>query len=131
MSLHESLDLHRTRFFDHGGQLHLHSVSRSLENVAEHLNIVYPPGTPFSEWRQGLETACQRIAEFQPDALVVPLGVDTFEGDPISFFKLKSEDYLQVGERLSQLGLPTVVTMEGGYDVDAIGVNVANVLSRM
>lgn len=93
------------------------------------LNIVYPPGTPFSQWREGLEIACQRIAEFQPDALVVPLGVDTFEGDPISFFKLRSEDYLAVGERLEQLGLPTVITMEGGYDVDAIGVNVANVLA--
>ncbi|MFL1403848.1 histone deacetylase family protein [Marinobacter sp. M1N3S26] len=92
------------------------------------LNIVYPPGTPFSQWREGLDTVCQRIAAFRPDALVVPLGVDTFEGDPISFFKLKSEDYLAVGERLGQLGLPTLFTMEGGYDVEAIGVNVANVL---
>jgi acetoin utilization deacetylase AcuC-like enzyme len=56
------------------------------------------------------------------------LGVDTFEDDPISFFKLTSEDYLQMGERIGNLNLPTLFTMEGGYDVDAIGVNVVNVL---
>ena len=92
------------------------------------LNIVYPPGTPYSTWSQGLETACERIEVFKPDALVVALGVDTFEHDPISFFKLASEDYLSLGQRLAQLGLPTVFTMEGGYDVDAIGVNAVNVM---
>ena len=33
-----------------------------------------------------------------------------------------------MGQRLAQLGLPTVFTMEGGYDVDAIGVNAVNVM---
>ncbi|MEP1265284.1 MAG: histone deacetylase family protein, partial [Marinobacter sp.] len=91
-------------------------------------NLVYPPGTPFKVWREGLETACQRITEYQPEALVIALGVDTFEDDPISFFKLTSADYLSMGERLAKLNLPTLFTMEGGYDVDAIGVNVVNVL---
>ena len=98
------------------------------EGEGYNLNIVYPPGTPFSVWRQGLETSCQRIADFGADALVVPLGVDTFEDDPISFFKLTSPDYLTLGQRLAQLGLPTLFTMEGGYDVDAIGVNAVNVM---
>mgnify|MGYP000468818733 CR=1 FL=1 len=92
------------------------------------LNMVYPPNTPYSVWSQGLEKACERIQSFQPDALVVALGVDTFEEDPISFFKLTSGDYLTLGQRLARLGLPTVFTMEGGYDVDAIGVNAVNVM---
>lgn len=33
-----------------------------------------------------------------------------------------------MGKRIEQLGLPTVFTMEGGYDVDAIGVNAVNVM---
>ena len=65
---------------------------------------------------------------FKPDALVIALGVDTYEGDPISKFKLRSADYLQVGARLARLGLPTVLTMEGGYAVAEVGTNVANVL---
>ncbi len=57
------------------------------------------------------------------DALVVPLGVDTFEGDPI-----RSADFLQIGRMLASAGLPTVFVMEGGYAVAQVGVNVVNVL---
>lgn len=92
------------------------------------MNCIYPPLTPFSVWRDGLEEACQRIADYAPDYLIVALGVDTFEEDPISFFKLKSTDYLSLGKRIGQMELPTLFTMEGGYDVDAIGVNAVNVL---
>ena len=92
------------------------------------LNIPYPPGTPFSVWQQGLERACREIDQYAPDAVIVALGVDTFEDDPISFFKLTSSDYLTMGQRISQLNLPTLFTMEGGYDVDAIGINAVNVL---
>ena len=92
------------------------------------LNIPYAPGTPFCVWQEGLERACREIEQYAPDAVVVALGVDTFEGDPISFFKLTSEDYLTMGQRIAQLNLPTLFTLEGGYDVDAIGVNAVNVL---
>lgn len=92
------------------------------------LNLTYPPNTPFEIWRQGLDSACDRIQSYKPDALIVALGVDTFEDDPISFFKLTSSDYLTLGAQLQQLNLPTVFTMEGGYDVDDIGVNAVNVL---
>ncbi len=61
-------------------------------------------------------------------ALVVSLGVDTFEGDPISGFKLKSDDYLRMGEDLARAGLPTVFVFEGGYAVAEVGVNAVNVL---
>ena len=33
-----------------------------------------------------------------------------------------------LGARLADLGLPTLVVLEGGYAVDAIGTNVAGVL---
>jgi acetoin utilization deacetylase AcuC-like enzyme len=59
---------------------------------------------------------------------VVSLGVDTFEGDPISGFKLKSDDYLRMGEDLARAGLPTVFVFEGGYAVAEVGVNAVNVL---
>jgi acetoin utilization deacetylase AcuC-like enzyme len=58
----------------------------------------------------------------------VSLGVDTFEQDPISKFKLKHEDYLETGRMIAALGLPTLFVMEGGYAVEALGVNAVNVL---
>ena len=58
----------------------------------------------------------------------VSVGVDTFAGDPTSGFALHIDDYLRMGERLVAVGLPTVLVFEGGYAVDAVGVNVVNVL---
>ena len=43
-------------------------------------------------------------------------------------FALQSEDYLRMGERIAKLGLPTALVFEGGYAVDAVGVNAVNVL---
>ena len=56
------------------------------------------------------------------------MGVDTFQNDPISFFKLKSNDYFDVGRIISSLNLPTLFVMEGGYAIKEIGVNTVNVL---
>lgn len=92
------------------------------------LNLPLPRGTSADTWFATLDHALQAALRFQPDALVVPLGVDTFEGDPISGFQLRSSDYLRLGERLARLGLPTVFTMEGGYAVAEVGTNVVNVL---
>lgn len=91
-------------------------------------NFPMPPGTGFATWRAALGTALHRIADFGPDALVVSLGVDTFETDPISFFKLTSADFTTYGADIAGLKLPTLFVMEGGYDIDEIGVNTVNVL---
>ena len=92
------------------------------------MNLPLPTGTRFAQWRAALLRAMQRIADFGPDALVVALGVDTFEGDPISGFRVASDDYLQVGRDIAAMRLPVVFTLEGGYAVEAMGVNVVNVL---
>ncbi len=92
------------------------------------LNFPLPRGTQFETWYATLQRALQVISDFSPQALVVPLGLDTYEGDPISGFKLKSEHYLQVGRALASLRLPTVFTLEGGYAVSDFGINTVNVL---
>ena len=92
------------------------------------LNMPLPRGTGFVAWRDALASALRAIARVRADALVVSLGVDTFEGDPISGFRLCSDDYLHVGADIARAGLPCVFTLEGGYAVEEIGVNVVNVL---
>ena len=68
------------------------------------------------------------MAEYAPDVLIISLGVDTFETDPISFFKLTSDDFTTYGAHIAKLNLPTLFVMEGGYDIDEIGINAVNVL---
>jgi acetoin utilization deacetylase AcuC-like enzyme len=91
-------------------------------------NMPLPRGTGFDVWREALRFALRRVAQFRAAALVVSLGLDTFEGDPISGFRLKSRDYLSVGGDIARAGLPTVFVFEGGYAVAQLGVNAINVL---
>jgi len=93
------------------------------------LNLPMPRGTGFEVWREALAAALRRIAEFRTDALVVSLGLDTFEADPISFFRLGSEDFASYGRLLGEAGLPTLFVLEGGYAVAEIGVNAVGVLA--
>jgi acetoin utilization deacetylase AcuC-like enzyme len=92
-------------------------------------NYPLPPGTAFGRWREALDEALASIGEFKADTLVVSLGVDTFERDPISFFKLASEDFRRYGELIGGLQLPTLFVLEGGYAVAEVGINVVNVLT--
>ncbi|MCH8104934.1 MAG: histone deacetylase family protein [Proteobacteria bacterium] len=98
--------------------------------AGEGFNFNYPmsPGTNYKTWESALDDACKKIANYSPDALVISLGVDTFEHDPISFFKLTSDDFKRYGATIGALKLPTLFIMEGGYAVDEIGLNTVNVL---
>jgi len=96
--------------------------------LGANLNLPLPRGSSAATWFDALEAALQAVQRHGADALVVALGVDTFEGDPIAGFHLRSDDYRRLGERLAHVGLPTVFTFEGGYAVAEVGVNVVNVL---
>ncbi|MEQ9488154.1 MAG: histone deacetylase family protein [Alphaproteobacteria bacterium] len=100
------------------------------EGEGEGFNANYPlpAGSNYVAWSVCLDSALARIAEYAPDALVISLGVDTFKEDPISTFKLESEDYLTCGKAIAGLGLPTLFVMEGGYAIEEVGINTVNVL---
>lgn len=92
------------------------------------LNYPLPSGTNWPEWREAFEEGHARIRGYRPSAIIVSLGVDTYKDDPISQFKLDSEHFLTIGSRLAAFELPTLFVMEGGYAVEALGVNAVNVL---
>jgi acetoin utilization deacetylase AcuC-like enzyme len=91
-------------------------------------NLPMPWGTAFDVWSDALTEACQAVAAYGPDVVVVPLGVDTHEDDPISRFRLQSPDYLRMGAKIARLRRPTLFVLEGGYATEVIGLNVTNVL---
>ena len=91
-------------------------------------NFPMPRNTAWPAYGEALEAALRRISAFGAEALVLSLGVDTFEKDPISFFRLKTPDFRTMGARVAELGIPVLTVMEGGYGVHEIGDNVANVL---
>jgi len=93
------------------------------------LNLPLPSGTAWGGWAPALETALARVLDFAPDILVVPLGVDTYLGDPAGGFRLEGADFKRMGTALAKPGLPTLFTMEGGYRLDTLGPAVADVLT--
>jgi len=80
-------------------------------------------------WQQALQMGLDRIRAYAPDALIVSLGVDTYEHDPISFFKLTSADFSTYGGMIAGLRLPTLFAFEGDYAVSDVGINTVNVLT--
>lgn len=93
------------------------------------LNLPLPWETGWDDgYAQALDQACRAVDDYAPDTVVISLGVDTYEGDPISRFRLRTEHFPLIGHRLRELDRPTLIVMEGGYAVDALGRNVAATL---
>ena len=107
------------------GHAHEQGAGKGLGFTA---NYPLAQGTAWDAYQVALQAALDRIATYRPDFLVVSLGVDTFEDDPISHFKLTSQDFVRMGARIASIGIPTMFTMEGGYMVDEIGINAVNTL---
>lgn len=93
------------------------------------LNLPLPHGTTLDPFRRAQGVALAAILKFGPDLLVVSFGADTWDGDPISHFALQTADYAVLAQDIAGCGWPTVICMEGGYAVDALGANVAGFLS--
>ena len=93
------------------------------------LNLPLPQGTTIETFRPAQNLALDAIARFAPGLLVVSFGADTWEGDPISGFRLRTLDYALLARDIAAHGWPTAIVMEGGYAVDALGANVASFLS--
>ena len=87
-------------------------------------NVPLPERTADDAYIAALSTCGEKIAAFKPTALVVSLGLDTFITDPIADLAVTTEGFSRSGALLAQLGLPTIVLQEGGYDVQALGRNV-------
>jgi acetoin utilization deacetylase AcuC-like enzyme len=88
------------------------------------LNLPLAAGTDDDGYLEVLDDALAAISAFGPELIVVSLGVDAYHNDPISDLAITTDGFRRQGELVAELGLPTVVLQEGGYDVDAIGANV-------
>ena len=87
------------------------------------LNLPLPENIDGERYRRELERALARIRKFEPQFLVVALGLDTARGDPTGSFRLMTRDFRENGRMIGGLGLPTLVVQEGGYRTQTLGAN--------
>jgi acetoin utilization deacetylase AcuC-like enzyme len=85
------------------------------------LNVPLAPGTGDDTWLAALDTVVEAAREHASDALVVALGVDAATGDTEAPLGVGPAGFRAAGRRLGAVGLPTVFVQEGGYDLEAIG----------
>ena len=98
------------------------------ESEGNILNLPLPRGTGWSDYLPALKQAIDWLERSEPELLIVSYGADTHENDPISYFKLKTSDYALMARQITSMGLPTLIVMEGGYAIEALGENVAEFL---
>jgi acetoin utilization deacetylase AcuC-like enzyme len=98
--------------------------SGSGRGLGANLNLPLPLGTRWETFSTALARALEAVRRFGPAALIVSLGVDTYKHDPISGFSLETADFVCMAEAICDAALPTLVLLEGGYNLDRIGENV-------
>ncbi len=116
LSLHAEPDTQYPYFWGHADE------RGSGAGLGYNFNFPLSRGTSEAAWFAALNAALEQIKNFRPEALVISLGVDTYEQDTVGDFGISLAGFAEMGRRLAGLGLPTVLVQEGGYNLDAVGV---------
>ena len=87
------------------------------------LNLPLPERISAERYMATLARALARIRKFDPQFLVLALGLDTARGDPTGSFRLMTKDFRENGRMIGSLALPTLVVQEGGYRTQTLGTN--------
>lgn len=95
-----------------------------------HRNFPLASGTGDAEYISALEEALNLVRGFSTDYLVLSVGMDIFDGDPLGKFRITRSGFREIGGRIAALNLPTALIMEGGYANDELGRNVVSLLEN-
>jgi acetoin utilization deacetylase AcuC-like enzyme len=93
------------------------------EGEGFNLNLPLAHGSGDAELRAALDAALARVRKFAPGGVVVALGLDASEHDPLGVLKITTQGFAAAAAAIGQLGLPTVIVQEGGYICPALPVN--------
>ena len=89
--------------------------------VGYNRNIPRPRTTDDQAYLSALGAALIHIRAFNPGALVLALGLDAYEDDPLHGMKISKQGFSAIGQHVAALGLPTVIVQEGGYISSGLG----------
>ena len=88
-------------------------------------NVPLPAGTNSEEYLNAFEFALKRLKEFNPEFVLISAGFDSHIKDPLAQFKLETEDFYTITERILKTSKSfcngkVVSILEGGYDLEAL-----------
>jgi acetoin utilization protein AcuC len=83
------------------------------------VNVSLPPETYDEAFLTAFDGVVVPLVEFfQPDVIVLELGMDTLAGDPLTHLRLTNNAVVEVLERLLRFNRPMLVAGGGGYHVE-------------
>ena len=97
--------------------------------VGFNLNLPVELGSGDEIWLQELDLALVKIDAYKPGALVIALGLDAHEADPLQGGTVTQDGFARIAEQIATLGLPTVIVQEGGYLTPQLADNLATFLT--
>jgi acetoin utilization deacetylase AcuC-like enzyme len=95
------------------------------------VNVPLPPMSGSAQFRNGmLRTLLPALDRFRPEMVLISAGFDAHRSDPLAQLMLDEADYGWATEQLlaiarSYSGGRVVSTLEGGYDLQALGASAA------
>jgi len=81
-------------------------------------NLPVPLGAGDAAWLDAVRAGLGEVSRFRPDALVLALGFDASEHEPLAALRVTRDGFARAAEAVSALKLPTAICQEGGYAVD-------------
>lgn len=87
------------------------------------LNIPIPEFTNDKAYMRYLEKALIAIESFNPDVIVIALGLDASEQDPFAVLKISTQGFEEIALKIKEVNKPTVIVQEGGYVSPILGNN--------
>jgi acetoin utilization deacetylase AcuC-like enzyme len=111
--------------------------ARGERGVGNVCNAPLPPGAGSDEFRMAMEkVVLPAIESFQPELILISAGFDAHVRDPLASLEFQTEDYHWATEQLCALASAickgrVVSTLEGGYDLQALGESAAAHLAAL
>jgi acetoin utilization deacetylase AcuC-like enzyme len=105
--------------------------ARRETGVGNIVNVPLPPMAGSREFRQGFTgEILPALDAFRPEMVLISAGFDAHRRDPLAQLMLDESDYVWVTEQLLEIarkhaGGRVVSTLEGGYDLAALGSSAA------
>jgi len=93
------------------------------------LNLPLAQGMGDDAYLQAMDPALQAIKNFAPGYLLISLGLDAQENDPLGILSITTEGFGRMAAAIYALGLPTLIVQEGGYLCDEMPDNLLAFLS--
>lgn len=83
------------------------------------VNVPLPPGTDDKAYLTVFDKIVSPLIKaYDPDVIVLELGMDTLAGDPLAHLSLTNNVYADIISRLMRFNKPILATGGGGYDVE-------------